>query len=481
MATAVAASSLAGAEAPRSRSEPQLLRPHHRVPQASNDGMLVIILRHGERADFEHSGAWSQAWWDAHIDQRPWDPPLTSAGQAQAIDAGTLINSRLRESRVHARDVLVFTSPFKRCVQTAVGAASQLGTRQVLIDRALSEHLRADWFDPVIASRADFLLGAPSFEAAGALESPLEDASPSLAGCLYPEDDTALCLRADSIAASLAALAAGDSPPAAVILVTHGGVAGNIISSIGRLCEARDVPLPHLGFAAITTLHLKPTAGGSGLQLAASDVGQLPLRLTPSQTWFASQQPVWHRVLLPVIEERKREATGVISALELGSWEGASASWLLCHACDSSALSRLVCVDHFDKLRTPAGAERAAKFSHNTRLTGLWPRLEVVADFTVAALSRLLVKRREWDFIYVDASHEAADTLLDAMLAWKGLRQGGVIVFDDYLWPDHPHDSPLHPKPGIDAFLAVHSHELEVLHRGYQLMARKLVGPRFNF
>ena len=82
---------------------------------------------------------------------------------------------------------------------------------------------------------------------------------------------------------------------------------------------------------------------------------------------------------------------------------------------------------------------------------------------------------------YIDASHEADDTLLDAMMAWKGVKKGGVIIFDDYLWDAFPLDSPHHPKPGVDAFLAVYAHELKVVHSGYQLMAQKTVGPRFNF
>ena len=39
-----------------------------------------------------------------------------------------------------------------------------------------------------------------------------------------------------------------------------------------------------------------------------------------------------------------------------------------------------------------------------------------------------------FDFIYIDGSHKCLDVYLDACLAWKLLKPGGYIVFDDYLF-----------------------------------------------
>ena len=146
-------------------------------------------------------------------------------------------------------------------------------------------------------------------------------------------------------------------------------------------------------------------------------LAELPLRLTPTQKWFLGQEPVWRRELLPLIAERKAAQQGALSVLELGSWECAFAAWLLTHCCDASPASCLTCVDHLDHLSMPASAKRADKFSYNKRVTALWPRVDLRVQFTVAALTALLTERREWDLVYIDASHAAADTLLDAMLA----------------------------------------------------------------
>ncbi len=39
-----------------------------------------------------------------------------------------------------------------------------------------------------------------------------------------------------------------------------------------------------------------------------------------------------------------------------------------------------------------------------------------------------------FDVVYVDASHMAGDVLSDAVLAWKLLAPGGIMIFDDYAW-----------------------------------------------
>jgi len=446
--------------------------------------MLVLLARHAERDDFKDEGHWSHAWWKANASGRPWDAPLSAAGQLQAADLGSLIRKKLEQHGEPDGHLTAYTSPFIRCFETASLALERLGRSATLnVDRGLSEHLRADWFDAATAARPDFLLTGKALSAAraGVLMEVPSVAVLSLAA--YPEGDPELQARASNVATSLVSIASGPDAPAAVLLVTHGGVLISILKALLSQCgyPETSATIPHQGYAALSTVNITPRATGSGCDLAVHKLGELPLRLTATQLWFAGQEPVWNTLLIPWLRQRKLETNGVISVLELGSWEGASATWLLCNACDASADSRLTCVDHYDKLRTAAGAERAQKFAHNTRVTALWPRVNLMADFTVPALSRLLMERREWDLIYVDASHEAHDTLLDAMLSWKGLRQGGMMVFDDYQWPEFPEDSPHHPKAGIDAFLRVHEHELELIHKGYQVIVKKLFPPRFNF
>ena len=57
-----------------------------------------------------------------------------------------------------------------------------------------------------------------------------------------------------------------------------------------------------------------------------------------------------------------------------------------------------------------------------------------------------------YDFIYVDASHDAVDVLIDAELSWFSLKVGGIIAFDDYEWGINRHSNLRTPKRGVETF-----------------------------
>lgn len=88
-----------------------------------------------------------------------------------------------------------------------------------------------------------------------------------------------------------------------------------------------------------------------------------------------------------------------------------------------------------------------------------------------------------FDWIYVDGSHRADDTFLDAELVWRLARQGAIIVFDDYHWNKEPEASVHHPKRGIDAFMLLHAEEFDVLSSPtqYQKILRKTTEMRIGF
>lgn len=58
-----------------------------------------------------------------------------------------------------------------------------------------------------------------------------------------------------------------------------------------------------------------------------------------------------------------------------------------------------------------------------------------------------------FDFIYVDGSHKAKDVYEDAVSAYKHLKPGGIIAFDDYMW-FIDEDPELIPHYAIDRFLS---------------------------
>jgi predicted O-methyltransferase YrrM len=148
---------------------------------------------------------------------------------------------------------------------------------------------------------------------------------------------------------------------------------------------------------------------------------------TPTQDWFSFHIETWTSLLHYVQSTRPR-------ALEIGSWEGRSAVFLLTNLCQTEG--EVVCIDHFDLLDTPAGCERLRKVNHNLALAG--GQYRIIDEFSVPALMKLLEEEilaadPGFDWIYVDGSHEADDTFLDGELAWRLARKGAIFIFDDYV------------------------------------------------
>jgi len=57
-----------------------------------------------------------------------------------------------------------------------------------------------------------------------------------------------------------------------------------------------------------------------------------------------------------------------------------------------------------------------------------------------------------FDFIYIDGDHHASAVLEDAVLCFPLLKDGGLLIFDDYLWGGMPYDWQ-RPRIAVDGFL----------------------------
>jgi predicted O-methyltransferase YrrM len=186
--------------------------------------------------------------------------------------------------------------------------------------------------------------------------------------------------------------------------------------------------------------------------------------------WFANVQDSWD-VLLTSLKPTK--------ILEVGSFEGASVRYLIERLANEAAIE-IHCIDSWEGgiEHQPGGfveSEMSSveqRFHHNTRLAiqsaAKDVALVVHKAYSDVLLPRLLAEGKAgyFDFIYIDGSHQAPDVLFDAVVAFKLLRIGGTMAFDDYLWSeDLPTGIDLLrcPKPAIDAFVNLHARKLKVL------------------
>lgn len=174
--------------------------------------------------------------------------------------------------------------------------------------------------------------------------------------------------------------------------------------------------------------------------------------------------------------------------LELGSFEGRSTCFLIDLLKNISPEGELHCIDSWSGGQEHSEinfADVEKRFLDNVQLAmSTAPdtfKVHVHKGKTDDKLVNLYSKGAKgyFDFIYVDASHEAPDVLFDALLSFKLLRKGGVIAFDDYNWQlsNDPADyDPIkHPRPAIDAFVNTHFKKCRVLsyHPLYQLYIQK--------
>jgi hypothetical protein len=106
--------------------------------------------------------------------------------------------------------------------------------------------------------------------------------------------------------------------------------------------------------------------------------------------------------------------------------------------------------------------------------------LHVHKGYSDACMAQLLSQglKGYFDFVYVDGSHQAPDVLCDAVLGFKLLKTGGVMVFDDYLWHEElttGRDILRCPKPAIDAFINLYFRKINVIPMPlYQIYVQKI-------
>ena len=164
-----------------------------------------------------------------------------------------------------------------------------------------------------------------------------------------------------------------------------------------------------------------------------------------------------------------------VRVLEIGSWEGRSALFFLNYL----PKSHLVCVDTFG-----GNVEHAL----NPYFAALVPETEQKFDANVAAFAGRIEKRkgpsslvlpqlgiasRQFDIVYIDGSHRAADVYSDAALTWPLVARNGLVIFDDYEF-DQMEGELERPKLGIDTFLAAIPNQYRLVHKGYQVAIAKL-------
>lgn len=188
-----------------------------------------------------------------------------------------------------------------------------------------------------------------------------------------------------------------------------------------------------------------------------------------SHDWFSRNLLIWQEHLCEWMHQPQ------INALEVGSWEGRSACWLLEQVLTHDT-ARLTCVDSFKgNLEHQTEYDEAyfnavePRFDANIAKTGAAHKVTKLVGDSHEVLRSLPL--RAYHLIYIDGSHVASDVLTDAVLAWGLLAPNGMMVFDDYDFGLKEFGT----RTAIDAFLVCFSKKYEVVHTSHQVIIRKTV------
>jgi predicted O-methyltransferase YrrM len=187
--------------------------------------------------------------------------------------------------------------------------------------------------------------------------------------------------------------------------------------------------------------------------------------MTQFPNWFAGQQYNFEAQLAHLSGKPD------LRFLQIGAYTGDASVWL-CENVLTHPTCVLIDVDTWtgsdERSHQAIDFERVLKY-YEARITKYQKvvRLKMTSDKYFAG--EIAAK---FDFIYIDGDHTSAQVERDAHSAWKLLKNGGILAFDDYLWgQDLPPDTT--PKPAIDNFLSTHTGEYTQLVDSYQVWIQK--------
>lgn len=153
-----------------------------------------------------------------------------------------------------------------------------------------------------------------------------------------------------------------------------------------------------------------------------------------------------------------------LTFLEIGSYEGRS-SLFWCDEILTGENSILVCIDPWKTNNAECN------FDHNTLPLQETKKLIKIKDRSENYVSKF--DDGFFDFIYIDGWHKSFAVLRDGVNYFSKLKNGGIMLFDDYEWTNPDYKENQLPKVGIDMFLEVYKDKIDIIYKKYQVAIRK--------
>lgn len=183
-------------------------------------------------------------------------------------------------------------------------------------------------------------------------------------------------------------------------------------------------------------------------------------KYTFSSDLFTHNIPSWTRVL------NDMKGKPDLTYLEIGVYEGRSFFWVMDNILTHPS-SRAIAIDTFD-------GDFEKRFLDNVRHSGHSSKIGILKGFSQQKLRGL--KLNSFDLIYIDGDHRSKMVLMDIILSWDLLKDGGILIIDDYKWFA---GLPMEQRPefAVDVFQTLFRDDFQILVKDYQLIVRKAKTP----
>jgi len=215
---------------------------------------------------------------------------------------------------------------------------------------------------------------------------------------------------------------------------------------------------------------LAPDFGLNDLQGEGKDTNTMGLKRSGynfSSDWFTKKSPAWAEALKDYAGKPN------VQYLEVGVYEGRAVAWMLENIL-THPTSHVTGIDIFIGELSQGSfdfePESLKLYEDNAIAAGGEGRLTTYAEFSQNILRKLPLNY--YDIIYIDGGHSGKSVLEDAILAFRLLKVGGVMIFDDYRWF---RTAPRLNRPGyaIDIFHEFYGDQFEMIHNETQFLLRK--------
>jgi len=211
----------------------------------------------------------------------------------------------------------------------------------------------------------------------------------------------------------------------------------------------KKIPFPELADLLEPKIRLTPLNTNKNPDVFKYDFSKYDF----TRDWASRNFLVWEKALQPF----KGQAN--IHYLEVGPFQGLTMVWMLENI-----------LTHPSAKATGIDINVRERYLNNLKKTGFADKVKTHEGMSQKELRKLTLDN--FDIIYIDGSHRDEDVLEDAVLSWRLLKKGGILIFDDYRmslsW-----DKKSGTQWPIKTFLEFYGKHFEIIHEDYQIILKK--------